>query len=76
MSNSALPLVISAPEPRTLDLIFTARQLARLKAHYRIVETTADGVAKLPADVLAEVRYIIGQPPISPETLDRMKALR
>jgi len=76
MPNKALPLVISAPEPRTLELIFTPPQLARLKAHYRIVETTADGVAKLPADVLAEARYIIGQPPISPETLEAMKALR
>ncbi|RUY15334.1 hypothetical protein EN991_15175, partial [Mesorhizobium sp. M7A.F.Ca.US.005.03.2.1] len=61
MSNSALPLVISAPEPRTLDLIFTARQLARLKAHYRIVETTADGVAKLPADMLADDITHLGQ---------------
>ncbi len=76
MSDSALPLVISAPEPRTLDLIFTPPQLGRLRANYRIVETTPDGVAKLPADVLAEARYIVGQPPISPETLDAMKALR
>ncbi|MES0131869.1 hydroxyacid dehydrogenase [Mesorhizobium sp. M0029] len=76
MPNKALPLVISAPEPRTLDLIFTPPQLARLKAHYRVVETTAEGVANLPADVLAEARYIIGQPPISPETLDQMQALR
>ncbi|WP_256753787.1 hydroxyacid dehydrogenase [Mesorhizobium sp. Mes31] len=76
MSNSALPLVISAPEPRTLDLIFTPDQLARFRAKYRIVETTPDGVAKLPADVLAEARYIVGQPPITPETLASMKALR
>ena len=76
MSNNALPLVISVPEPRTLDLIFTPQQLARFKARYRIVETTPDGVAALPADVLAEARYIVGQPPIAPETLDAMKALR
>ncbi|KAA3447900.1 hydroxyacid dehydrogenase [Mesorhizobium sp. SARCC-RB16n] len=76
MSDTALPLVISAPEPRTLDLIFTPPQLARLRAKYRIVETTPDGVAKLPVDVLAQARYIIGQPPIAPETLDAMRALR
>ena len=76
MSNNALPLVVSVPEPRTLDLIFTPQQLARFKARYRIVETTPDGVAALPADVLAEARYIVGQPPIAPETLDAMKALR
>src|SRR5438445_5231245 len=67
MPNTDLPLIISAPEPRTLELIFTPPQLARLKVHYRIVETTAEGVAKLPADVLGEARYIIGQPPISEE---------
>ncbi|TGV55602.1 hydroxyacid dehydrogenase [bacterium M00.F.Ca.ET.141.01.1.1] len=76
MSDTALPLVISAPEPRTLELIFTPPQLARLRAHYRIVETTPDGVARLPAGVLAEARYIVGQPPISPQTLEAMRALR
>lgn len=76
MPNKTLPLVISAPEPRSLELIFTPPQLARFKAKYRVVETTPDGVAKLPADVLDEARYIVGQPPISPETLDTMTALR
>ena len=76
MSDKALPLVISAPEPRTLDLIFTPPQLARLRSKYRIAETTSEGVATLPAETLAEARYIIGQPPISTETLEKLKALR
>ncbi|AZO53699.1 MULTISPECIES: hydroxyacid dehydrogenase [unclassified Mesorhizobium] len=76
MSDTTLPLVISAPEPRTLELIFTPPQLARLRARYRIVEATPDGVARLPAGVLAEARYIVGQPPISPETLEAMQSLR
>ena len=42
MSDSTLPLVISAPEPRTLDLIFTPPQLARFRKTYRIVEATPD----------------------------------
>ena len=46
MSDSTLPLVISAPEPRTLDLIFTPPQLARFRKTYRIVETTPDGLAE------------------------------
>ena len=54
MSNKASPLVISAPEPRTLDLIFTPPQLALFRRKYRIVETTPEGVAELPTDVLAE----------------------
>ncbi|TPJ19409.1 hydroxyacid dehydrogenase [Mesorhizobium sp. B2-7-2] len=76
MPDKALPLVISAPEPRTLELIFTPPQLARLRKHYRIVETTPEGVAALPAETLAEARFIIGQPPISAETLEKLKALR
>ncbi|AZO02479.1 MULTISPECIES: hydroxyacid dehydrogenase [unclassified Mesorhizobium] len=76
MSDKTLPLVISVPEPRTLDLIFTPPQLARLRSHYRIVETTPEGIAKLPPDVLAEARYIVGQPPIASETLQKMTALR
>ncbi|TIM61193.1 MAG: hydroxyacid dehydrogenase, partial [Mesorhizobium sp.] len=75
MSNKASPLVISAPEPRTLDLIFTPPQLARFRKRYRIVETTPEGVSELPTDVLAEARYIVGQP-ITPQTLERLKALR
>ncbi len=70
------PLVISCPEPRTLDLIFTPDQLAKLRATYRIVETTDPEFASLPEDVLAEARYIIGQPPIAPETLAKLKSLR
>src|SRR5919106_169501 len=76
MSHRTQPLVISAPEPRTLDLIFTADALASFRSRYRIVETTPEGVAALPVDMLAEARYIVGQPPIAPETLERMKALR
>ncbi|OBQ86062.1 MULTISPECIES: hydroxyacid dehydrogenase [unclassified Mesorhizobium] len=76
MSNKASPLVISAPEPRTLDLIFTPPQLALFRKRYRIVETTPEGVSELPTDVLAEARYIVGQPPITPQTLERLKALR
>ncbi|AZO22788.1 MULTISPECIES: hydroxyacid dehydrogenase [unclassified Mesorhizobium] len=76
MSNKASPLVISAPEPRTLDLIFTPPQLALFRKKYRIVETTPEGVAELPPNVLAEARYIVGQPPIAPDTLEKLKALR
>ncbi|RJT41637.1 hydroxyacid dehydrogenase [Mesorhizobium waimense] len=76
MPENALPLVISAPEPRTLDLIFTPPQLALFRKKYRIVETTPEGVAGLPSDELAAARYIVGQPPISLETLESLKALR
>ncbi|MDX8523564.1 hydroxyacid dehydrogenase [Mesorhizobium sp. MSK_1335] len=76
MSDKVLPLVISAPEPRTLDLIFTPPQLALFRRKYRIVETTPEGVSELPRDALAEARYIVGQPPITPKTLEKLKGLR
>lgn len=76
MSDATKPLVISAPEPRTLDLVFTPEALARLRAGYRIVETTDAAFATLPDAVLAEARYIIGQPPISAGTLAKMRSLR
>ena len=76
MSESPRPLVISAPDPRTLDLIFKAEALETLRAKYRIVETTPEGVAALPDGTIAQARYIVGQPPITPETLEKMKALR
>jgi len=76
MPDNDLPLIISAPDPRRLDLIFTPEALQRLRERYRIVETDPDNVAALVDDQLAAARYIVGQPPLSPETLDRMKALR
>ena len=69
-------LVICAPEPRTLDLIFTPQALEQLKAKYRIVEADPENIAGLGDDILGEARYIIGQPPLSAETLARMPQLR
>jgi phosphoglycerate dehydrogenase-like enzyme len=76
MPESAKPLVISVPEPRTLDLIFTPDALARLRSKYEIVETTSEGLPELPPNVLAAARYIIGQPPIAAETLAGLASLR
>ncbi|CAK7259229.1 MULTISPECIES: hydroxyacid dehydrogenase [unclassified Shinella] len=76
MTDESLPLVISAPEPRTLDLIFTPAAEAELRRTYRIVEADPEVIAGLGDAVLAEARYIIGQPPLSAETLARMPNLR
>ena len=70
------PLVISAPDPRTLDLIFTPERRAQLEARYRIVEAEAEAVRHLPDDVLGEARYIIGQPPLDQAALTQMGQLR
>ncbi|MCD7110005.1 hydroxyacid dehydrogenase [Rhizobium sp. DKSPLA3] len=76
MSENEKPLVISAPEPRTLDLIFTPEALGVLHDRYRIVEVEADTVASLDGDVLGAARYVLGQPPLDAATLARMPQLR
>jgi phosphoglycerate dehydrogenase-like enzyme len=69
-------LVLSCPLPRSLELIFHPAQEARLRADYEILETSDAALAGLPVDVLAKAKYIIGQPPLSSETLSRLKSLR
>ncbi len=76
MHKATHPLVISAPAPRSLDLVFTDKALAQLRANYEVLEVEPAAVDSLSADVLARVRYIIGQPPLSNETLGQMVQLR
>lgn len=70
------PLAISAPEPRTLDLIFTPEARRALEAGYEIVEADPQAIGALDASVLGRARYIIGQPPLSAATVEAMPALR
>lgn len=76
MGDGARPVVICAPEPRTLELIFTPEKLAELRDRYELIETSADRVADLDGTTLAAARYILGQPPIRSATLARMKNLK
>jgi phosphoglycerate dehydrogenase-like enzyme len=69
------PVVISAPAPRTLDLIFTPHAQADLRARYEVHDTGEDTLDRLPAEVLARARYIIGQPPIDEALLARLESL-
>jgi phosphoglycerate dehydrogenase-like enzyme len=68
-----LPVVISIPEPRTLDLIFAPDDLAALKRDYRIVEVDR------PEDMaphLSETEFIIGQPPLPRAVLEKAPKLK
>jgi phosphoglycerate dehydrogenase-like enzyme len=76
MSNNKRPLVISAPEPRTLDLIFTQAARKNFNDRYEIYETEAVEVDRLPDAILKQARYIVGQPPLSRDTLEKMPSLR
>ena len=70
------PLIISAPEPRSIDIIFTATAKAQLYDRYDLVEVAADGLSTLPDTVLSKARYVLGQPPIPTDLLARMTNLK
>lgn len=76
MNNNIKPLVISAPEPRSLDLIFTRAQRKVLSDKYTVVEVESDRVDRLDAKTLAAAHYLIGQPPLTLDTLQRMSSLK
>jgi phosphoglycerate dehydrogenase-like enzyme len=76
MMSSTRPIVLSCPLPRSLGLIFHPAQEQRLRADFEIVETTDEALAGLPNETLALAKYIIGQPPLSSDTLAKLKSLR
>lgn len=76
MTQSIKPLVICSPQPRSIELIFTKEAEAKLRGGCELIETNDEGVARLGDQTLARARYIIGQPPLSSETLARLKSLR
>jgi phosphoglycerate dehydrogenase-like enzyme len=76
MTDADRPLVLCCPAPRSLPLIFTPERLADMRARYQLVETTDADLPALPDAVLAQARYIIGQPPLDAATLARLSALR
>ncbi|WP_182084763.1 hydroxyacid dehydrogenase [Aureimonas sp. ME7] len=70
------PLIIAAPHPRTLEMIFTPDSLGTLRERYEVVETTDDAIEGLAPDLLARARYLVGQPPLSETLLEAMTELR
>jgi len=70
------PLIICAPEPRTIPLIFRPAQERVLRENYELLEVPESEVVKLPVETLERVKYIIGQPPLLPETVEALKSLR
>ena len=70
------PVVLSAPWPRTLDLIFSAEHRDLLHARYEVIETDEKSLPSLASETLASARYILGQPHLSEETLTRLPKLR
>lgn len=70
------PLVFCIPEPRTLELIFTAEGLERLRRDFRLIEGEGqDGLALLERHI-GEIDFIVGQPPLPAELLAKATRLR
>jgi phosphoglycerate dehydrogenase-like enzyme len=70
------PLIISVPEPRSLELIFTPEDEALLRDRYRIVEGQGVTIAKTVSDHIADASFIIGQPELSNEILQKARNLK
>jgi phosphoglycerate dehydrogenase-like enzyme len=70
------PIILSVPAPRTLNLIFSPDALHLLRSRYEVIETDEANLPALSDDVLANARYIIGQPAIDVALLHRLKSLR
>lgn len=70
------PLVISAPDPRSIDLIFSSDDKQTLYSRYDIHEVAPMDVDRLDPAILSQARYIIGQPPLALKTLQAMQNLR
>jgi hypothetical protein len=58
------PLIVSEPYPKTLDLIFSPERKAQRFEQYRILEMESEDVNDLNDDIISEITYIIGQPPL------------
>lgn len=75
MSDSR-PIVISVPEPRSLELIFTSDDEAKLRRDYQIFEGQGPTVSKVVVDHIAEASFIIGQPELPRQILQQAKKLK
>jgi phosphoglycerate dehydrogenase-like enzyme len=75
MSDSR-PIVISVPEPRSLELIFTPDDEAKLRREYQVFEGQGPMVSKVVEKHIAEASFIIGQPELPRQILQQARKLR
>jgi phosphoglycerate dehydrogenase-like enzyme len=76
MTPQQKPVILSAPDPRSIDMIFTDAAKAELFRRYEVIEVSPDEVPGLPGPVLCRVDYVLGQPPIPAPTLAQMPRLK
>jgi phosphoglycerate dehydrogenase-like enzyme len=68
--------VFCIPEPRTLDLIFTGTALTALRKQFRLIEGEGESGLALLEQHIAEIDFIIGQPPLPSALLTKATRLR
>lgn len=70
------PIVISVPEPRSLELIFSKDSEAKLRRDYQIFEGQGPTVSNVVAEYIGEASFIIGQPDLPRQILQQAKKLK
>ena len=70
------PIVISVPEPRSLELIFTKDDEAKLRRDYQVFEGQGPTVSKVVEEHIAEASFIVGQPELPRQILQQAKKLK
>lgn len=76
MASEQKPIVICDPAPRSLDLIFTRKDLARLRDGYEVVEVSPGSAANVYSKLLPRCRYVIGQPAFGRDRVERATQLK
>ena len=71
--NDSRPIVISVPEPRSLELIFTKEDEAELRRDYQVFEGQGSTVSKAVEEHIADASFIIGQPDLPGKILQQAK---
>ncbi|HFQ15402.1 MAG TPA: hydroxyacid dehydrogenase, partial [Rhodobacteraceae bacterium] len=70
------PLILSLPEPRTLELIFTPEKLRELRDSYRIIEGRPGEETAVLESHISEADFVIGQPPLPTALIERARRLK
>lgn len=70
------PVIISVPEPRSLELIFSKGVDATLRREFQIFEGQGATVSEVVANHIAEASFIIGQPDLPRQVLQQAKKLK
>ncbi len=70
------PIIISVPEPRSLGLIFSKDNEAKLRREFQIFEGQGKTVPEVVANHISEASFIIGQPDLPREILQQARKLK